>query len=48
MRNGFKDVNTRSINTASNHLLEVFYDSNASHGSAENIRKALTAYFKDN
>ena len=33
-----QEVDTRSINTVDN-------DSNASHGSAENIRKA---YFKDN
>ena len=48
MRNGFKMSTHVALNTASNHLSEVFYDSNASYGSAENIRKALTAYFKDN
>ena len=36
-----QDVDTHTVNTVDNHI-------NASHGSAENIRKALTAYFKDN
>ena len=38
-----QDVDTSSINQG----CSVDNDSNASHGSGENIRESLTAYFKD-